>query len=175
MDTHVLIVGAGPVGLTLAVDLGKRGVKCTLIEQKDAPQFLPKMERVNARTMEMYRRIGLADQIRAAGLRGDCPMDVYVVLSLNEPPLLRLRYPSVNEAKDDCRVTNDGTGALEPYQLISQYSVEPLLKKVAESLPSVNVRFSTEFVSFAQDEQGCLLYTSPSPRDGLLSRMPSSA
>jgi 2-polyprenyl-6-methoxyphenol hydroxylase-like FAD-dependent oxidoreductase len=154
MDTHVLIVGAGPVGLTLAVDLGKRGVKCTLIEQKDAPQFLPKMERVNARTMEMYRRIGLADQIRAAGLRGDCPMDVYVVLSLNEPPLLRLRYPSVNEAKDDCRVTNDGTGALEPYQLISQYSVEPLLKKVAESLPSVNVRFSTEFVSFAQDEEG---------------------
>lgn len=51
MDTEVIVVGAGPVGLTLAIDLGRRGIKCTLIEKKDAPQFLPKMERCNARTM----------------------------------------------------------------------------------------------------------------------------
>ncbi len=152
--TDVLIVGAGPVGLTLAIDLGKRGVKCILIEQKNAPQFLPKMERANARTMEMFRRIGLADTIREAGLRGDCPMDVYVVLSMNQPPLLRLRYPSVEEAKADCRATNDGSSPLEPYQLISQYTIEPLLKSIAESLPSVSVRFGTEFMAFDQDEHG---------------------
>ena len=152
--TEVLIVGAGPVGLTLAIDLGKRGIRCTLIEQKEAPQFLPKMERANARSMEMYRRIGLADPIRKAGLRGDCPMDVYVVLSLQGPPLLRLRYPSVDEARAECRATNDGSGALEPYQLISQYTLEPLLKSVAESLPTVSVRFGTEFVSLVQDEEG---------------------
>ena len=79
------------------------------------------MERANARTMEMFRRIGLADPIRKAGLRGDCPMDVYVVYSLKEPPLLRLRYPSVDEARANGRVANDDTGALEPQQLISQY------------------------------------------------------
>ena len=62
-----------------------------------------------------------SDPIRKSGLRGDCPMDVYVVYSLKEPPLLRLRYPSVDEARANGRVTNDGTGALEPYQLISQY------------------------------------------------------
>jgi 2-polyprenyl-6-methoxyphenol hydroxylase-like FAD-dependent oxidoreductase len=45
MDTQVLIVGAGPTGLTLAVDLGLRGVRCIVIEQKPAPQFLPNMER----------------------------------------------------------------------------------------------------------------------------------
>jgi len=43
METQVLIAGAGPTGLTLAVDLGMRGIRCVLIEQKEAPLFLPKM------------------------------------------------------------------------------------------------------------------------------------
>ena len=72
MDTQVIIVGGGPVGLTLAIDLGQRGMRCTLVEQKDAPQFLPKMERCNARTMEIYRRMGIAQNIRAAGLPPTC-------------------------------------------------------------------------------------------------------
>ena len=72
MDSDVLIVGAGPTGLTLAIDLGKRGVRCILIEQKAQPAFLPKMERINSRTMEIYRRMGLVQQIRAAGLSADC-------------------------------------------------------------------------------------------------------
>ena len=132
--TEILIIGAGPVGLTLAIALGQQGIPCTVIESKDAPQFLPKMERANARTMEIYRKLGIADDIRAAGLRGDCPMDVYIVTSLNEPPLMRLNYPSVDDAKRELRVTNDGTGSLEPYQLISQYSLEPLLKSIAEKI-----------------------------------------
>ena len=48
MNTDVLIVGAGPTGLTLAIDLGKRGIHCTIIEQKEAPAFLPKMERAKS-------------------------------------------------------------------------------------------------------------------------------
>ena len=99
MDIQVLIVGAGPTGLTLAIDLGLRGVRATIIEQKEAPQFLPKMERCNARTMEIYRRMGIAEKVRAAGLPAHCPMDVFIVLSLIEPPLLHLAYPSVAEAK----------------------------------------------------------------------------
>ena len=150
MDTDVLIVGAGPVGLTLAIDLGRRGVRCTLIEKKDAPQFLPKMERCNARTMEIFRRMGLAEKVRAAGLRSDVPMDVYVALALNEPPLLRLKYPSVDEARAAIAASNDGSMPLEPYQLISQYTLEPLLKSVVEALPSVTVRFGCEFVSLQQ-------------------------
>jgi len=139
MDSEVLIVGAGPVGLTLAIDLGKRGVRCILIEQKPRPAFLPKMERINARTMEIYRRIGLARRIRAAGLRADCPMDVYIVLALNEPALLHLPYPSVAEAQAESRGSNDGTLPLEPYQLISQYTLEPLLKDIAETIPAVAI------------------------------------
>jgi 2-polyprenyl-6-methoxyphenol hydroxylase-like FAD-dependent oxidoreductase len=154
MDSEVLIVGAGPTGLTLAIDLAKRGVHCTLIEQKEQPAFLPKMERINARTMEIYRRMGLAQQIRAAGLRPDCPMDVYIVLAMNEPPLLRLPYPSVAQAQAETRATNDGSMPLEPYQLISQYTLEPLLKSVAESLGAVTVRFGCEFLSLRQDGEG---------------------
>jgi len=156
MDSDVLIVGAGPTGLTLAIDLGRRGVRCTLIEQKAAPAFLPKMERINARTMEIYRRMGLAQRIRAAGLRPDCPMDVYIVLALNEPPLLRLHYPSVEDAQAETRATNDGTLPLEPYQLISQYTLEPLLKSIAETMPAVNVRFGCEFLALRQDGEGVI-------------------
>jgi 2-polyprenyl-6-methoxyphenol hydroxylase-like FAD-dependent oxidoreductase len=154
METPVLIVGAGPTGLTLAIDLGMRGIACTLIEQKEAPQFLPKMERCNARTMEIYRRLGLAEKIRAAGLPRHCPMDVFIVLSLIEPPLFHEPHPSVAQAQELIAKTNDGTRPLEPYQLISQYTLEPLLKSVADSLPSVNVRYGCELVSFTQDQGG---------------------
>ena len=154
MDTEVVIVGAGPVGLTLALDLGRRGVRCTLVEKKEAPEFLPKMERCNARTMEIFRRMGLAEKIRAAGLPRDVPMDVYIALAMNEPPLLRLQYPSVAEAEAQTAACNDGSMPLEPYQLISQYTLEPLLKVEAERLPAVTVRYGCEFLSLSQDADG---------------------
>lgn len=154
MDTQVLIVGGGPVGLTLAIDLGKRGVRATLIEQKEAPQFLPKMERCNARTMEIFRRMGIAEQVRAAGLPASVPMDVFIVLSLARPPLLHLPYPSVAEARERIRACKDGSLPLEPYQLISQYTLEPLLKSIAETLPSLSVRFGCRLETFTQDGSG---------------------
>src|SRR5947209_20134882 len=154
VDTQVLIVGAGPVGLILAVDLGRRGIRCTLVEQKEAPGFLPKMERCNARTMEIFRRLGLADKIRAAGLPSHIPMDVFIILAMNEPPLLSQHYPSVDEARAEIRACNDGTRPLEPYQLISQYTLEPLLKAEAETLPSVTVRCGCAFLSFQPENGG---------------------
>ena len=150
-DTDVLIVGAGPVGLTLAIDLGQRGVRCILIEQKEKPQFLPKMEHSNGRTMEIYRRMGIAEKIRGAGLPAHCPMDVFIVTSLIDPPLLHLPYPSVNELKARIAASRDGTLPLEAYQLISQYTLEPLLKSIAEQLSDVTVRFGCKLISFAQD------------------------
>src|SRR5262249_35094505 len=154
MTTDVLVVGAGPVGLTLAIALGRRGVRCTLIEKKPAPEFLPKMERCNARTMEIFRRLGAADRIRAAGLERHLPMDVYIALAMNQPPLLRLPYPSVADAQAQIAESNDGSMPREPYQLISQYTLEPLLKEIAERLPSVDVEYGCEFVSLAQDANG---------------------
>jgi len=153
-DTEVIIVGAGPVGLTLAIDLGQKGVRCILLERKQAPEFLPKMERCNARSMEIFRRMGIAGKIRAAGLAAGVPMDVYIILAMNEPPLLHLPYPSVDASRRQIEACNDGSLPAEPYQLISQYTLEPLLKSVAETLPSISVRYGCEFLSVEQDEAG---------------------
>jgi 2-polyprenyl-6-methoxyphenol hydroxylase-like FAD-dependent oxidoreductase len=121
-ETQVLVVGGGPVGLTLANDLGQRGVQCLLIDKRREPGFLPKMERCNARTMEHFRRLGIAERVRDAGYDRDLPMDVFIVTSLVDPPLVHHPYPSVNELKAETRASNDGTHPLEPYQLISQYT-----------------------------------------------------
>jgi len=149
-ETQVLIVGAGPVGLTLALDLGRRGVRCTLIERNTTSIQLPKMERCNARTMEIYRRLGIAEQVRDAGLPRHAPMDVFLALSMVDPPLVHLPCPSVAEAAAEIASRNDG-GLLEPYQLISQYTLEPLLRSIVETFPSIKVRFGCELISFTQD------------------------
>ena len=154
MDTQVLIVGAGPVGLTLAIDLGKRGIRCTLIEKNDAPLGYPKMERCNPRTMEIFRRLGIAEKVRAAGYPPDWPLDVYFVFDLMRPPVMKMPYPSVAEAKATRDRTNDGSMPLEPYQIISQYTLEPLLKSIAETIPAIDVTFGHEFIAFDQDAEG---------------------
>jgi 2-polyprenyl-6-methoxyphenol hydroxylase-like FAD-dependent oxidoreductase len=153
-DADVLVVGSGPVGQTLSIDLAKRGVSVVLIERNETCLQHPKMERCNARTMEFYRRLGLADRIRAASSFRDIPMNVFIATHLGGKKLLQLSYPSVVDMQEAGRRCNDGTLPLEPYQLISQYTLEPLLKSVVESLPKADVRFGCELISFSQDETG---------------------
>jgi 2-polyprenyl-6-methoxyphenol hydroxylase-like FAD-dependent oxidoreductase len=154
LDASVIVVGAGPVGLSLAINLGRAGVKTILLERNPEPQFLPKMERCNARSMEMFRRIGLSKKIRDAGLRADCPMDVFIVEDLAKPALLEEKHPSIQTFQEKIRDCQDLSMSLEPYQLVSQYTLEPLLKAEAEALHSVDVRFGHEFVEFAQSDEG---------------------
>lgn len=161
MDTQVLIAGAGPVGLTLAVDLGRRGVRCTLIEKNEAPLGYPKMERCNPRTMEIFRRLGLAQRIRDAGYPPDWPMDNYLIFTLTKPMLMKFPFLTVAQAKARTAATNDGTLPAEPYQIISQYTLEPLLKSVAESIPNITVRFGCEFESFTQNAHGVTSIVKP--------------
>ena len=154
-ETQVVIVGAGPVGLTLALDLGKRGVRCVIVDRNKTASKLPKMERCNARTMEMYRRLGVAERVRAAGLPSDVPMDVFLAPSMADPATVHLPYPSVDAAKAQIAARNDGF-PLEPYQLISQYTIEPLLRSLVADEPSVSVRFGWDFEQFEQDETGVI-------------------
>jgi 2-polyprenyl-6-methoxyphenol hydroxylase-like FAD-dependent oxidoreductase len=151
---EVLIAGAGPVGLTLAIDLGRRGVRCTLIERNPTTAPYPKMDRSNARTMELYRRIGIADRVRALGYPPEISMNVYLCRRLSDPPIAVLEYPSVGERRKQIAACADGSWLLEPYQLVSQNKLEPLLKEVAEGTPNVTVRYGCELIDFEQDGDG---------------------
>ena len=151
--TQVLVVGAGPVGLTLAIDLAQRGVTVLLVEKNQTSIQLPKMERCNARTMEIFRRLGIADRVRAAGLPADVPMDVFLAPSMAGEAFVHLPYPSVTAVKATIAANNDGR-PLEPYQLISQYTLEPLLRSIAETYPNIDIRFGCEMTTFEQDADG---------------------
>ena len=158
--THeVIVAGAGPVGLTLAIDLGRRGVRCLIVERDPTTAPWPKMDRSNARTMEFYRRIGIVDRVRALGYPPDNPMDVFLTTRLSEPPIAVLKYPSVAERRKQIAESPDGSFLLEPYQLVSQNKLEPLLKEIAEGTPKVTVRYGCELVDFAQDENGVTVHT----------------
>ena len=153
-DTSVLIVGAGPVGLTLALDLAQRGVRATLVEKNPMSRQLPKMERCNVRTMEIFRRLGIAEDVRDAGLPRESPMDVFLADSMaSAEPIVHLPYDSVNAGKEKIAGNNDGR-PLEPYQLISQYTLEPLLRRLADARPELTIRFDCEMTSFVEDADG---------------------
>jgi 2-polyprenyl-6-methoxyphenol hydroxylase-like FAD-dependent oxidoreductase len=148
----VLIVGAGPVGLTLAIDLAGRGIRSRVIEKRTAHGKLPKMERVNPRTLEHFRRLGIADRVRAAGAPKDLPMDVFVTETLFSAPLVRLAQESVRQLTERGAATFDGSMPLEPYHVVSQYTLEPLLREIAEER-GVQVDFGHELVGFEADEE----------------------
>ena len=150
----IAIAGAGPVGLTLAIDLGRRGISCLLLERHGTTAPWPKMDRSNARTMELWRRLGIADRVRALGYPPDNPMDVFLLTRMSEPPIAVLKFPSVAERRQQIAICRDGSFGLEPYQLVSQNKVEPLLKTVAEATPNVTVRYGHELVDFSQDDAG---------------------
>ena len=127
-ESEVLIVGAGPVGLTLAIDLAWRGVDVTVVEtrQRAAPPE-PKCNHVAARTMEIFRRLGVADKVRNAGLPADYPHDISYRTTFTGQELTRIRIPCRRDrftAKDgpDCDWPTP-----EPPHRINQIFLEPIL------------------------------------------------
>ena len=153
ITTPVLIAGGGPVGLALAIDLARRGVQSVLVERRAEVGQFPKMERVNPRTMEHLRRLGLAEKVRAAGLPSSALMNVYVTDTLFSDPLVTIPQASVAQLKARTAQNLDGSMPLEPYQVISQYTIEPLLRTEIAGLDAVTTLFGAELISFEQDSQ----------------------
>lgn len=145
----MLITGGGPAGLTLAISLGQLGVRCEVIDARPAPARVPRAGRCGARAMEIFRRLGISGRLRAAGLPGEAPLDVAICAGSLARPLTRHRYLSVAEMLTAMLEVNDGTMPLEPPVVLSQYTLEPLLREVAEATPGVTVRFGAELIDFA--------------------------
>jgi 2-polyprenyl-6-methoxyphenol hydroxylase-like FAD-dependent oxidoreductase len=155
IEAPVLIAGGGPVGLVLALELEHRGIDTILIERNPTTTRHPKMDVTNGRSMEHFRRLGIADEIRSNGVPADHPMSVVWCTRLAEWELARFDYPSINWGRDIIRYVNDGSLPLEPDLRISQVVLEPVLKGILEKRAKhVSVRFGMKLESFEQDDNG---------------------
>ena len=150
-EVDVLIAGGGPFGLMLANELGRRRVTAALFDAKPSTAFNPQANATQARTMEHYRRLGFADEIRRLGLPPDYPTDIAYFTRYAGHELARFKLPS---AKDAHRTTASNAGswnAAEPPHRVSQKYVERVLCCHAETLPGIEVRFDWRLTRF-EDE-----------------------
>ncbi|MBR0858048.1 FAD-dependent monooxygenase [Bradyrhizobium liaoningense] len=136
LETQVLVVGAGPVGLTASVALSQSGIEHVLVERHPSTSSLPKARAINARTMEMYRQMGLENDIRAAGLPPKFGGMILWAESLAGKEINRLA-PGRGSAASLAASPVGNCGC-------SQDILEPILRAHAERFASGSVRFNAE-------------------------------
>jgi len=153
-DAEVIIVGAGPVGLLLACELGLRGITVRVLEQAPGLLAHPKANTHSARAMEIYRRHGLSKALRCSGLPQNRPTDVAYFSRLFEHELHRIAMPSSDEACHRVRAGDPRWPTPEPQLRTSQMALEPLLLARAQSFSSVNVAFGTVVETIGHEPAG---------------------
>lgn len=164
IDTEVLIVGGGPSGLMLANELGPRGVACLLIDAKPSTAFNPQANATQARTMEHYRRLGFAHEVRALGLPPDHPTDIAYFTRLSQYELARLTLPTAAQAVSKIREMGGSWSAAELPHRVSQKYVEPVLRRHAEKWPGNDIRYGQTLLAF--EDHGDHVRATFRPTDG---------
>src|SRR3954464_8213639 len=124
MNTDVVIAGGGPCGLMLAIELGRRGIRVMLFDDKTGTTPNPQANATQARTMEHYRRLGFADEIRALGLPLDAPTDIAYCTRYARHELARIQLPSAREARTLARRLGGSWSAAELPHRVAQKFVE---------------------------------------------------
>jgi 2-polyprenyl-6-methoxyphenol hydroxylase-like FAD-dependent oxidoreductase len=155
LSADVIVVGAGPVGLALAADLGSRGRSVILLERGDGVPVQPRMDVVGVRSMEFCRRWGIAGQVRNAGYNRKHPQDFVYVTGLatgwelgrepSPPPEREPTPPQSPEHRERC----------------PQNFFDPVLADFARGFPSVSLRYQTEMLRFDEDAQGVQVVCRP--------------
>ena len=146
-STEVLIIGAGPAGLAMAIELGSRDIACTVIERNERVGHAPRAKTTNVRTREHMRRWGVAAKLAEASPLGLAyPSDVKFVTRLAGHELASF------ENAFSCAPAPNPLYS-EHAQWVPQYTLERVLKAHAQSLPSVTFHFEHELVSFEQDQR----------------------
>ncbi len=133
--TDVLIVGGGPVGLMLSIDLSWRGVRHILIDrgERAARAIHPRMDQVSVRSMEHLRRLGKVADVEAAGFPREMRRDIVFTTGV-------LGHELERES-----VESDATRPLpscspQKHELCPQNFFDPVLQKIAERAPLADIR-----------------------------------
>ena len=148
ITTDVLIAGGGPCGLMLANELGRRGIRCLLVDPKPGTAFNPQANATQARTMEHFRRLGFAHKIRAQGLPADHPSDIAYLTRFSGRELARLRLPTAAAATQVIKTMGGSWSAAELPHRVSQKFVEVTLREEAEKQASAEVRYGWRLQAF---------------------------
>lgn len=162
----IAIVGGGPVGLMLALFLDLYGVCSVLLNTEKATRWHPKGSTEGSRTMEHFRRLGIAGEIRKLGLPPDHPTDVAYFTRFGGAELARLRMPSTNETMQKVSNSPKTDQVPEPIHRANQMHVERFLFDYAKSRPNIVMRFGWRAENFEQDADGVSLTAVREP-DGM--------
>jgi len=154
-DADVVIIGAGPVGLSAAMALDAQGVSTIIVEER--PYLRPpsvKSNHVSSRTMEAFRRLGVARKVRDAGLPPDYPNDVSFRTTLVGEEIGRIPIPARQDRYTSTAGPDTGWSTPEPPHRINQSFLEPVLLEHAATLPNVSLMNLTRFQHFEQSADG---------------------
>ena len=156
MKTKILIVGGGPVGLTLAMDLAWRGIDVVVAERRppnDPPNV--KCGQIGARSMEIFRRLGVADKLRGIGLPADYANDIVSATSVTGIEFSRVLIPARGARGTPAAVGPDTTWPTpEHTHRCNQKFFEPVLFAHAAEQPRIRILHRTEITDLAQNERG---------------------
>jgi len=149
-EIPVVVVGGGPVGMGLAMNLEALGVRSMILNTEVKPRWHPKGGTQNCRTMEHYRRLGLSSRIRKLGLPKDHTTDVAYLTTLNGWEIARIPMPSEAEKQRAVAHADICDQVPEPILRCNQMYVEGFVFEHLRSLPRIDVRFGWECVDWEQ-------------------------
>ena len=155
VKTRVLVVGAGPVGLTLAMDLASRGISVIVVETRSAAEPPSvKCNHVSSRSMEIFRRLGLAQKLRDTGLPADYPNDCSYRTTATGIELSRILIPCRRDRYTAASGPDTDWPTAEPPHRINQIYMEPVLFAHAASIGGLQILNRTEFADFSEGHDG---------------------
>jgi 2-polyprenyl-6-methoxyphenol hydroxylase-like FAD-dependent oxidoreductase len=147
VETEVLIVGGGAVGLALATELGWRGRHCIVLDEGNGVIEHPRTGGISVRTMEHCRRWGIADAVRNNRFPQDYGLDTLFCTSVAGFEVARVSSPSM-------ALTPIPPESPERKVRCPQFWFDPMLSRAAADHPTVSLRYHTRFTELRQDETG---------------------